>query len=143
MRSKLAEGSRLTANASNACKFTPAGGRITCSTRLVFPAHLHPEPRRVPRPQAELEDVIEEVLVTPGDEVGPTFSYPVAGDQGAVDNPPLQCKSPLKRIVVRIEVTDTGSGIPPREITQGKLFSKPSQVLNHFGSNFPHTHSYL
>ena len=80
--------------------------------------------------------------MTPGVEGDPTFTYPVRGDQETVDNPLLQCKSPLKRIVVRIEVTDTGSGIPPREITQGKLFSKPSPVLNHFGSNFPSTHSY-
>ncbi|KAI9464687.1 Tco5, signal transduction HAMP domain histidine kinase [Boletus coccyginus] len=104
--------------ASNACKFTPAGGRITCSTRLIFPAHLHPERRR---PQAELEDTIEEVLVTPGDERDVTSTYPV-------DSPTLQCKSPLKRIVVRIEVTDTGSGIPPREITQGKLFTAFNQT---------------
>ncbi|KAF8555658.1 Tco5, signal transduction HAMP domain histidine kinase [Imleria badia] len=113
--------------ASNACKFTPVGGRITCSTRLVFPAHLHPEPRHVPRPRAELDDGIEEVLVTPGDEVDgvdptPTFSI------RCVDDSTLQCKSPLKRIVVRIEVSDTGSGIPPHEITQGKLFTAFNQT---------------
>ena len=34
----------------------------------------------------------------------------------------LTQKAPLKRIVVRIEVSDTGHGIPPREMAQGKLF---------------------
>ncbi|KAF8448879.1 hypothetical protein L210DRAFT_957695 [Boletus edulis BED1] len=58
-------------------EFTPAGGRITCSTRLVLPAHFHPEPKRVPRPKAELEDAIEEVLVIPRNEVGPASHCPV------------------------------------------------------------------
>jgi len=31
-------------------------------------------------------------------------------------------KGPVKRIVVRIEVSDTGHGIPPSEMAQGKLF---------------------
>jgi len=60
--------------------------------------------------------------------VDTTSTYSVGGSQEAV-GPTLQCKSPLKRIVVRIEVTDTGSGIPPREITQGKLFSKFENVV--------------
>jgi len=34
----------------------------------------------------------------------------------------------LKRIVVRIEVSDTGTGIPPHEITQGKLFTPFNQT---------------
>lgn len=107
---------------------------MTCTTRLVLPAHPHPEPRDVPRPQAELEDAIEEVLVTPGDEA----DCAVREDQGITT---VERNSPLKRIVVRIEVSDTGSGIPAREITQGKLFSESRRVLNHFSSNFPSTRS--
>ncbi|KAH0836785.1 Tco5, signal transduction HAMP domain histidine kinase [Lanmaoa asiatica] len=111
--------------ASNACKFTPVGGRVTCTTRLVFPTHPHPELRHVPRHRAEPEDAIEEVLVTPGD---PGSAYPVRDGQEAIDNTILQRKIPLKRIVVRIEVSDTGNGIPPREITQGKLFTAFNQT---------------
>ena len=59
--------------------------------------------------------------MTLGDDVD--TAYP-RGDHEAVDNPTAQHRSSLKRIVVRIEVSDTGSGIPPREITQGKLFSE-------------------
>lgn len=73
------------------------------------------------------------------DEVNPTFTYPVREGQEAVDNLTVQRKGPLKRIVVRIEVSDTGNGIPPREMTQGKLFSKSSQVLSYFGNNFSPT----
>lgn len=80
--------------------------------------------------------------MTPGDEVDPTSTYPVRDNQEAVDNATVQHESPLKGIVVRIEVSDTGNGIPPREITQGKLFSEFPRVLSHFGNNFPPTHSY-
>lgn len=72
----------------------------------------------------------------------PTSTYPVRDKQEAIDNPTVQRKGPLKRIVVRIEVSDTGSGIPPREITQRKLFSESSQVLSQIGNNFPPTRSY-
>lgn len=106
---------------SNACKFTPAGGRVTCTTRLVFPAHLHPETSHVPRSRDELNGDIEEVLVTRGD---PTSGCSVRGSKETDRKPSLRRKNPLKRIVVRIEVSDTGHGIQPREITQGKLFSE-------------------
>ncbi|KIJ21004.1 hypothetical protein PAXINDRAFT_125610 [Paxillus involutus ATCC 200175] len=115
--------------ASNACKFTPAGGRITCTTRLLFPAHPQPEPSYDSRPQVGLEeDTIEEVLVTQGDEVGLVSMYPVEEQQAVDDAGPSQRKVPLKRIVVRIEVSDTGCGIPPREIAQGKLFTAFNQT---------------
>lgn len=82
-----------------------------------------------------MDDAIEDIVMTPGYDMGvdSTSTFSIRG----VGNPTLQSKSPLKRIVVRIEVSDTGSGIPSREITQGKLFSKSCQVWSHFGSNFP------
>ncbi|OAX40331.1 hypothetical protein K503DRAFT_714771 [Rhizopogon vinicolor AM-OR11-026] len=110
--------------ASNACKFTPAGGRVTCSTRLLFPTHPAPEPSNIPRPKVDTdEDAIDEVLCAPGDDLDapstPKFEITSAG---------LTKKVPLKRIVVRIEVSDTGHGIPPREMAQGKLFSAFNQT---------------
>ncbi|KAG9313135.1 Tco5, signal transduction HAMP domain histidine kinase [Chiua virens] len=114
--------------ASNACKFTPAGGRVTCTTRLVFPAHFHPEERHSSRPREGLEGVTEEVLMTPGDEGDTTTTDCTTNGQGTNHIPNPQHKSPLKRIVVRIEVSDTGNGISPREITQGKLFTEFNQT---------------
>ncbi|KZV96435.1 hypothetical protein EXIGLDRAFT_733351 [Exidia glandulosa HHB12029] len=72
--------------ASNATKFTPAGGRITIATKL-----LHPSP--------------QSQLCTDGG-VSSSLSH---------TSPP--------NIVVRIEVTDTGLGIKPRDLRDHKLFS--------------------
>ncbi|OJA18325.1 hypothetical protein AZE42_02808 [Rhizopogon vesiculosus] len=110
--------------ASNACKFTPAGGRVTCSTRLLFPTHSAPEPSNIPRPKVDTdEDAIDEVLCAPGDDLDapPTSKFEITSAG-------LTKKVPLKRIVVRIEVSDTGHGIPPREMAQGKLFSAFNQT---------------
>lgn len=93
---------------------------MTCSTRLLFPAHPSPEPSNHPRPKFETdEDGIEEVLCDPADDHDPppTPNFETkSGLHGTTK------KGPLKRIVVRIEVSDTGHGIPPREMAQGKLF---------------------
>ncbi|KAF9233473.1 Tco5, signal transduction HAMP domain histidine kinase [Melanogaster broomeanus] len=116
--------------ASNACKFTPAGGRVTCTTRLLFPAHPQPEPSRDSQLQAKLEDdAIEAVLVTARDDAESIPSHSDEEGQQTFDTSvPPQHKTPLKRIVVRIEVSDTGCGIPPREIAQGKLFTAFNQT---------------
>lgn len=112
--------------ASNACKFTPAGGRVMCSTRLIFPGHPGPEPSNNPRPTIDIgEDAIEEVLCAPFDDPDPPPAPMTSGGQGMESSIK---KSPLKRIVVRIEVSDTGHGIPPREMAQGKLFSAFNQT---------------
>ncbi|KAE9405360.1 hypothetical protein BT96DRAFT_916091 [Gymnopus androsaceus JB14] len=65
--------------ASNACKFTPSGGKVTIRTRLVLPTELGSDPTR-------------------------------------------------ERIVVRIEVVDTGSGIRAQDMAQSKLFSAFNQT---------------
>lgn len=112
--------------ASNACKFTPAGGRIVCSTRLIFPVHPAPEPSDNSRPNIDTSgDVIEEVLCAPVDDSDPLHDPTKSGGQGVESSTK---KGPLKQIVVRIEVSDTGHGIPPREMAQGKLFSAFNQT---------------
>lgn len=109
--------------ASNACKFTPAGGRIKCSTRLIFPA---PEPSVNLRPNIDIgEDMIEEVLCAPADDSDPLHDPTTSGGQGVESSTK---KGPLKQIVVRIEVSDTGHGIPRNEMAQGKLFSAFNQT---------------
>ncbi|KAG2345799.1 hypothetical protein BDR05DRAFT_988453 [Suillus weaverae] len=111
--------------ASNACKFTPAGGRIKCSTRLIFPAYPAPEPSNNPRPKIDIgEDAIEEVLCAPADDSDLLHDAMMSGGQGVESS----TKGPLKQIIVRIEIGDTGHGIPPREMAQGKLFSAFNQT---------------
>ena len=93
---------------------------MTCSTRLLFPAHPTPEPSINPRPKIDIdEDAIEEVLCIPVDDLSAPIFESTSGGQGAESSTK---KGPLKRIVVRIEVSDTGHGIPPREMARGKLF---------------------
>ncbi|KAG2137584.1 Tco5, signal transduction HAMP domain histidine kinase [Suillus bovinus] len=112
--------------ASNACKFTPAGGRITCSTRLITPVYSAPEPSGNPRPKIDIDEgTIEEVLCAPADDFDPLYDPTTSGGQVVEFSTK---KGPLKQIVVRIEVSDTGHGIPPREVAQGKLFSAFNQT---------------
>ncbi|KAF5373287.1 hypothetical protein D9615_007374 [Tricholomella constricta] len=104
----------ITNLASNACKFTPAGGKVSISTKLIMPA-----------------SVIVET---------PTTRRSLNGDHDLDGHPPLSAtylrehnnegKQPaaLEWIVVRIEVTDTGHGIKPRDIVQNKLFSAFNQT---------------
>ncbi|KAH7922614.1 Tco5, signal transduction HAMP domain histidine kinase [Leucogyrophana mollusca] len=114
--------------ASNACKFTPSGGRVTCLTRLVFPAHLAPEAIKEPEGEGDGE-AIEEVFETPVEEQEAPLSVRESKDIDHTNTTASSStKPPLKRIVVRIEVTDTGNGIPPREMAQGKLFSAFNQT---------------
>jgi len=102
--------------ASNACKFTPPGGRLHIATRLIVPACSHHG--------SSTDQSAEE-----GD--GETEKGKHAKD-GTVEMPELSASSldqhnrshePRRSwIVVRIEVTDTGYGIPPKEMVQSKLF---------------------
>jgi signal transduction histidine kinase len=132
---------------SNACKFTPAGGKLIIATRLILPDvpedtdPLDIETVKIPR--IEKPDIHNE-----------KFSYrdsfrlsrDLAQDDRSVHNPVLEeddgrvklplstdhlnehnkqhATSPLEYIIVRIEVTDTGFGIKPQDMAQSKLFCK-------------------
>ena len=100
--------------ASNACKFTPPGGKLRIATRLIVPACSHHG--------SSAGQCAEEVE---------TEKRKRAQD-GTAEMPRLSARSLdehnrshelwRSRIVVRIEVTDTGYGIPPKEMVQSKLF---------------------
>ncbi|KIP05565.1 hypothetical protein PHLGIDRAFT_128820 [Phlebiopsis gigantea 11061_1 CR5-6] len=127
----------ITNLASNACKFTPTGGQLLITTKLVIP-NLTPD-----------EDMDEEDahndFPTPGfseKEEGDALSSTAAGSEGRAphEHPGLSRTllsqhdvmhskpSPLEWIVVRIEVTDTGCGIRQKDMVQTKLFSAFNQT---------------
>lgn len=96
---------------SNACKFTPAGGKVIIRTRLILPS----SPSLPHNEENEQNSIQDESLTTQNVEKHDEENNP--------EN--------ISRIVVRIEVSDTGSGIKPQDMAQSKLFckSKPSWLL--------------
>ena len=120
---------------SNACKFTPSGGQLIIKTKLIMPEKP---------PFAEPEPEVKEAHSIMDDGTyGTTASFPrelimyltfiekeekmshglsstlLSQHDGIYSKPP-----PLEWIVVRIEVTDTGCGIHPRDMVQSKLFCR-------------------
>ncbi|KAJ6514984.1 histidine kinase [Mycena vitilis] len=103
----------ITNLASNACKFTPAGGKLTIATRLVIPAPAAPASVGTPPPSASsLHPSAHQSLTA--------SALSLHNEAGANDV--------VERIVVRIEITDTGSGIPPKDMAECKLFSAFNQT---------------
>ncbi|KAF8892172.1 hypothetical protein BD779DRAFT_1784373 [Infundibulicybe gibba] len=104
----------ITNLASNACKFTPAGGQLSITTRLILP-------HSTPTSYEEAEGDCLEVL--------PDQHHPLSATYLKQHN--IECNKsspPLEWIVVRIEVTDTGYGIKARDMAQSKLFSAFNQT---------------
>ncbi|SGZ17181.1 BQ5605_C020g09101 [Microbotryum silenes-dioicae] len=103
--------------ASNACKFTPAGGTITIVTRLVFP---DPE---CGSPDWRKHSTSTDTTAVDGDECKATTLSSNRLEQHNVATSPSD--PPQKRVLVaRIEVRDTGVGIKTRAMTGDRsLFS--------------------
>jgi osomolarity two-component system, sensor histidine kinase SLN1 len=103
----------LSAINSNACKFTPSGGKLTIKTRLIIPTL----PTR-------MDSTADEVLSSEkrtdveGHLQRPLSTNYLSQHDMQQDKP----SSSLEWIVVRIEVTDTGYGINARDMAQSKLF---------------------
>ncbi|KAJ7140325.1 hypothetical protein C8R43DRAFT_595336 [Mycena crocata] len=105
----------ITNLASNACKFTPAGGKLTITTRLVIPG-----PSSCTSPAT---------LHSPTGAGDPQSLTATALNLHNESTPPhVKPQPPVERIVVRIEVSDTGSGIPPKDMMECKLFSAFNQT---------------
>lgn len=98
---------------SNACKFTPSGGKLCISTKLIMPLR-----------DADSPDYNQQKPLV-SDSTGehePTALSATHLSQHNNDGKPTL----LEWIVVRVEVTDTGYGIKPRDMAQSKLFCKLS-----------------
>uniref|UniRef100_A0A0W0EWA4 histidine kinase n=1 Tax=Moniliophthora roreri TaxID=221103 RepID=A0A0W0EWA4_MONRR len=103
--------------ANNACKFTPAGGKVTVTTRLVFPDE------KTFQSEATAADG---QIKSPYDD-GLDLKIVESHISDASHDPTPQ-PDVLDRIIVRIEVSDTGCGIRPYDMIESKLFSAFNQT---------------
>ncbi|THG99950.1 hypothetical protein EW026_g2527 [Hermanssonia centrifuga] len=110
----------ITNLASNACKFTPAGGKLIISTRLAIPTRT---PRTVNKEGQDLP-ADQPVSDEKDEKVSQGLSTVLLSQHDGTYSKP----TPLEWIVVRIEVTDTGCGIRPKDMVQTKLFSAFNQT---------------
>lgn len=101
----------ITNLAGNACKFTPAGGKISITTKLILPS-----------PEA-LARAFGKSTTTDSTEAGGSPTTQLSAEYLDLHNLGDEQKGGLDRIVVRIEVTDTGYGIERKEMRRIKLFS--------------------
>lgn len=97
---------------SNACKFTPSGGKLTIKTRLIIPTL----PTRTDNTDNEAS--LEKHADVDGDVQRPLSTSYLSQHDMQHGKP----SNSLEWITVRIEVTDTGCGIKAQEMSQSKLF---------------------
>ncbi|THH17447.1 hypothetical protein EW146_g3364 [Bondarzewia mesenterica] len=107
----------ITNLASNACKFTPPGGMLGVSTRLLIPACVCAFEDEGKEMEEGKEGKEERERKEGQGEGRPKLSARRLSEHN------LRYMKPAEFVVVRIEVTDTGFGIPPKEMMQSKLFS--------------------
>ncbi|KAF8216735.1 hypothetical protein K438DRAFT_1797735 [Mycena galopus ATCC 62051] len=119
----------ITNLASNATKFTPAGGRITISTKLIQPTQEEIAYSEDPStPAAEIADPANgsphPAPMKRGHGHALSASHLSQHNLANGTDPSAE----LKSIVVRIEVTDTGYGITKRDMDECNLFSAFNQT---------------
>ncbi|KAI5122480.1 hypothetical protein M0805_001390 [Coniferiporia weirii] len=116
---------------SNACKFTPAGGTLAVRTRLIAPNASTPG-SSVRRGSRSGQTNTDAACVN---SRGHSDCDPEKGECAGLSvksldqhNASHRKGAVLDRIIVRIEVSDTGYGIKAKDITKGKLFSAFNQT---------------
>ena len=130
----------ITNLAGNAFKFTPAGGTVTIRTKLAIPSPDGPikthrstssplptssVSQKSPPPSRSHSHKREARKGSKVDEKSRTGHAGLSADLLKQHNTIVGEKvRPLERIVVRIEVSDTGCGIHEREMHEIKLFSE-------------------
>lgn len=109
---------------SNACKFTPAGGTLTVRTRLISPASSHGSNNERHLTRSNTDASLTAVSYPQSADVDLEKGDFLGLSAKTLDqhNASHRKRSTLDRIVVRIEVSDTGYGIKPKDIAKGKLF---------------------
>ncbi|KAL1693548.1 histidine kinase [Schizophyllum commune] len=99
---------------SNACKFTPEGGSLTLTTRLL-------KPQRDPLSTMRTDSTVVEDV----NGQAPLSTVHLEEHNRGMGSVSL---SDADRILVRVEISDTGVGIKREDIMQGKLFSPFNQT---------------
>ncbi|KII85995.1 hypothetical protein PLICRDRAFT_667467 [Plicaturopsis crispa FD-325 SS-3] len=112
----------ITNLASNACKFTPSGGKLTIRTRLVLPAAGSEDATLWSGSSRDAES-------SPGSPSSETDqSHALSKRHVSEHNLNHSKANTPETIVVRIEVCDTGYGIHSRDMEQSRLFSAFNQT---------------
>ncbi|KAF8628700.1 hypothetical protein AX17_005923 [Amanita inopinata Kibby_2008] len=100
---------------SNACKFTPHGGKLSISTRLILPV-----------PLTESQSLDGQTATASAQTEG--NMHRLSASRLTMHDMQQELAPSLERIVVRIEVTDTGCGIKASDLAHGRLFSAFNQT---------------
>lgn len=111
--------------ASNAAKFTPAGGKITIRTSLVYPIDGYPRYDTTAQELSEVDPHLgAESDRTVGDQNTP-FSDATGLSEGRLQQHDGKINGRVRDniLVARIEVEDTGVGIRARDMAEARLFS--------------------
>ncbi|KAL5536973.1 hypothetical protein ACEPAF_796 [Sanghuangporus sanghuang] len=114
---------------SNACKFTPAGGTLTVRTRLISPYSSNGTSERQGT-RSNTDTSMTAISHARSADIDLEKGEYTGLSAKTLDqhNASHRKRSALDRIIVRIEVSDTGYGIKAKDIAKGKLFSAFNQT---------------